>query len=443
MVVRISVLAFILSITGLASAQDYLSLGKTLAEDFFALRFDKVAALFDATMTQGLPASKLAEVRNQILGGTGAFKAITGTRLVEQQGFRVALITCQFEKAALDMSIAFDSNGRVAGLYFVPPRPAVDWSAPPYAAPGRFQERNVTIGTGEWQLPGVLSLPIGTGPFPAVVLVHGSGSNDADETLGPNKPFKDIALGLSSRGIAVLRYNKRTLQYGNRIANNLESFTVKEETIDDATAAAVLLSKMPEIDSGRIYVLGHSLGGMLAPRIAAGTREISGIVIMAGSTRPFDEIIVDQIKYLTGLDEKMTEEEEKQLRATEEAAREIQSPALVPSAVLTVLGAKVPGSYFLDLRNYNQAEVAAALKIPILVLQAERDYQVTLKDFDGWKKTLAGKANVTFKLYPGLTHLFMPSLTPGTGLGTPADYQKPQHVSESVIADIADWIVKQ
>lgn len=110
---------------------------------------------------------------------------------------------------------------------------------------------------------------------------------------------------------------------------------------------------------------------------------------------------------------------------------------------MNLLGTTISGSYFLDLRSYHPAEVAAQLKIPMLILRGERDYQVTSEDFDGWKNALAGKPGVTLKVYPGLFHLFMPSSSPGTGLGTPSDYQKPGHVVEPVIEDIASWIESQ
>jgi hypothetical protein len=180
---------------------------------------------------------------------------------------------------------------------------------------------------------------------------------------------------------------------------------------------------------------------MLAPRIATGDKEVAGIILMAGSTRPLEQSVVEQLKYLATLPGKNGEEAAKLLPAAEEAAKQIQSTTLAPTASINLLGARIPGSYFLDLRDYHPAETAAGLEIPMLVLQGDRDYQVTMKDFEGWKTALAGHSGVTFKTYPGLTHLFMPSAAPGTGPGTPDDYTKPGHVFEAVISDIASWIL--
>ena len=423
-----------------ALAQDYEALGRELVQNLAARQFDKVEARFDDRVAAALPVGKLSATWDTLLGQVGAFRAITGTRVEEQQGYHVAFVTCEFEKASLDTQFAFDSAGRVAGLHFVPTRPKTEWTPPDYARADSFQERQVTVGSGRWQLPGTLSVPGGSGPFPALVLVQGSGPHDQDETIGPNKPFKDLAWGLSSRGVVVLRYVKRTLKYGKESGTDPARLTVMDEVIEDARAGAALLAALPEVNPKRVYVLGHSLGGMLAPRIAEGDAHTAGIIIMAGSTRPFGAIVVEQVKYLAGLHGQPTEAAQKQIQAAEEAAKQIDSPTLTASETVKVLGVSVPGSYFLDLRNYAPAETAARLKIPILVLQGARDYQVTRADFEGWKKALAGESRATFILYPGLTHLFMESAAPGTGPGTPADYDRPSHVSMTVVADIAKWI---
>jgi dienelactone hydrolase len=425
------------------TTSDLESLAKDLTQQSAARRFDLIVTHFDEAMTSAMPAAKLVELWDGLVGQMGAFKSIAGTRVQTVQGYQVVLVTSKFEKATLNVKWVFDSKSRVAGFFVVPVESDAPWTPPDYAKPASFHEQQITVGNAPWQLPGTLTLPNGTGPFPAVVLVHGSGPHDQDEAIGPNKPFKDLAWGLASRNIAVVRYSKRTLQYGKEIKAQGAGLTVDEETVEDARLAVALLAKRPEIDSRRIFVLGHSLGGMLAPRIARGEAQVAGLVMLAGATRPLEQVIVEQLKYIAGLDGKIAPAAQKQIDAAEQSAKEIESPTLAADAKLNVLGTTIYGSYFLDLRSYHPAEVAAQLKIPMLILRGERDYQVTSEDFDGWKKALAGKPEVTLKVYPGLFHLFMPSSSPGTGLGTPADYQKPGHVVEPVIEDIASWIFVQ
>jgi uncharacterized protein len=276
-------------------------------------------------------------------------------------------------------------------------------------------------------------MPVGPGPFPAVVLVHGSGPNDRDETVEAAKPFRDLAWGLASRGIAVLRYEKRTRQHGARLAS-APNFTVREETVDDAVAAAALLRGSEGVDPARVYVLGHSLGAMVVPRIGGQDLKIAGFIVMAGAARPLEDLILEQVTYIASLDGTVSEEEKKQIEGLRQEVAKVK--ALQPGASGTALGA--PASYWLDLKGYKPPEAATALGRPLLVLQGERDYQVTLDNFEAWKKALGDRKDVTFKSYPRLNHLFIE----GEGKSGPAEYQKPGHVAEAVVADIAGWIKK-
>ncbi|HEY3416201.1 MAG TPA: DUF3887 domain-containing protein, partial [Armatimonadota bacterium] len=223
---------------------------------------------FDETMTGALPEAKMKEVWEQLIAQMGAFQGISAVQSSELGDLRVFILTCPFERAAIDLRVAINPKGQVAGLNYQLAASAVPYQTPEYVRAGSFHEVEVTVGSGEWALPGTLSMPEGNGPFPALVLVHGSGPQDRDETIGPNKPFRDIAEGLASQGIAVLRYEKRTKAHGPQFTPEIiAKLTVQEEVVDDALAAVALLRGTAGIDPRRIYVLGHSLGGGIAPRI--------------------------------------------------------------------------------------------------------------------------------------------------------------------------------
>lgn len=389
---------------------------------------------FDARMKQALPAEKLKEFWTALLGQAGVFQRQAGTRTETQGAYQVVFVTTEFEKARVDMQAVFDAQGQVAGLFFVPAQPAPPPggdAGPPYAKKDAFQEKEVTVGSGEWALPGTLTLPVGAGPFPAVVLVHGSGPHDRDETLGPNKPFRDLAWGLASRGVAVLRYEKRTKAHAGSLAK-ISRPTVREEVIDDAVAAVALLRKTALIDPKRVHVLGHSLGGTLIPRIGQADPQIAGLIVLAGTARPLEDVMVEQVSYIASLDGTVSETEKTQIEEFRKQAGQIGE--LKEDSAGAPFG--VPASYWLDLRGYSAPEAAKALQQPLLVLQGERDYQVTMTDFAAWKKALADRKDVTFKSYPKLNHLFME----GEGKSAPAEYQKAGHVAPVVIEDVASWI---
>jgi dienelactone hydrolase len=314
------------------------------------------------------------------------------------------------------------------------------YKSPAYTLPAAFDAQELTVGaSGAWPLPATLTMPKGAGKFPAVVLVHGSGPNDRDETLGANKPFRDLAEGLASQGIAVLRYEKRTKQHGARMVASSPNFTVKEETIDDALAAVALLRQTQGVDAKKIFVLGHSLGGMLVPRIGLADAGVAGFVIFAGATRPLEEAMVRQFEYLAALDGAVSEAERANIEDTKRQAARIKElkAGAAATASAPLLGA--PPAYWLDLRDYNPPQAARSLKRPTLILQGERDFNVMMDDFRNWRAALANHKEVEFKSYPKLDHLFYE----GEGAASGADYASPRNIPKYVIDDIAAWIKKQ
>jgi dienelactone hydrolase len=416
---------------------------ETLAKDLVGALasgdFKKATENFDGTMRNALPAAKLQEVWNSLITQSGPFVEQAGTRRGKILMYDVIFVTCKFERAELDAKVVFDSNKQIAGLFFVPAKTSAPEKPADLVSSDTFSEKEVLVGTGQSALPGTLTLPKVQGPFPAVVLVHGSGPQDRDETIGPSKPFRDLAHGLASRGIAVLRYEKRTKAFPAQMAAIINRLTVKEEVIDDALAAAALLRESSQIDPNKVFVLGHSLGGYLIPRIGKGDSKIAGFIIMAGTARPLEDVVLEQFTYIFSLDGVITDTEKASLEQLKSQIAKVKDPNLSAetSAADSPLG--VPAAYWLDLRGYQPAETAKELTCPMLILQGGRDYQVTDADFQLWKKALSSRKNVEFKFYEGLNHLFIE----GQGKSTPAEYERAGNVSEVVIGDIAGWIKRQ
>jgi dienelactone hydrolase len=389
----------------------------------------------DDTMKTVSPEPKLRETWQNIQALDGPFQKQIGVRATKLDGYDVALVTCQFKQVAMDAKVVFDAKGRVAGLFFVTSHPAANpGEPPPYARTNAFREKEFTVGRGEWKLPGTLALPAtGGGPWPAVVLVHGSGPNDRDETIGANKPFRDLAWGLATKGVAVLRYEKRTRQYADKL--NFAHITVQEETIDDALGATAQLRATDGLDPKRIFVLGHSLGGTVAPRIGRADPNLAGLIILAGAARPFEDLRVEQGRYLLSLNGMPSMQDQASFDALLVEAAKVKRLAAA-DASSTALLLNLPPAYWLDLREHDTLAIVKELKQPLLILQGQRDYQVTEVDFNRWKEALGVQPNVTFKLYPGLNHLFIA----GEGRSTPDEYDQPGHVAEGVVTDIAEWI---
>jgi dienelactone hydrolase len=401
-------------------------------------KFDVAATDFTPEMQKALPPDKLKGVWDSVTTRFGPLQKVVGSRVETHDKFEFVYVSCQFEKGPLDIRLVYSSaDKKLGGLQFVPPKPAIEYKSPAYVDASRFKAREMTVGAGTpYPLPGTLNMPIGDGPFPAVVLVHGSGPHDRDETIGPNKPLRDLADGLASRGIATLRYEKRTRHHGAKLLAT--SVTIKEEVLDDALAAAAQLRQTSGIDGSKVFIVGHSLGANLAPKLATLDPKLAGIVVLAGNARPLEDLIVEQFTYLGKLAGEPDAVVMERVNKIKEQAAKVKDPKLGPDTPVADLPLGVPAEYWLSLRGYEPATVAAGLPMRVLVLSGERDYQVPAVDFEIWSKALAGKPTATLKRYPGLNHLFIE----GTGKPNPEEYMKEGHVAAVVVEDVAEWVGK-
>ncbi len=280
-------------------------------------------------------------------------------------------------------------------------------------------------------------MPAGRGPFPAVVLVSGSGPNDQNTTLGPNHPFLDIARGLAARGIATVRYDKRTLDYARSI--DRRTFTVTQEYVPDALAAIDLLEHESAVDRNRIFVLGYSQGGTYAPLIAKRAPQVAGLILLAAGAEGWIASMVRQMRYQASLPGAVGAESRAQLPQLERIAPVVSSVTALekknPRTIVWVFGPR----YFLSELRYDGVTTARSIPQPLLLLQADRDYQTTIRDnFEVWLKGLHGRKGVTVVRFPNANHLFID----GTGPPSPLEYFKPGQVEPEVITTITSWINK-
>lgn len=429
--------------TSASSAASRVTLARQLSLDFAHARDTAIEGHFDPAMRAGLPASQLPGLWKQLTAKQGSFQRLGTAEQQTVSGHGVVVVVgMTFAHGQVGLEWSFDSAGVVDGLHLVgaPAQSAASsWTAPTYDHPGNFVSRPLQLGHGVLEVPGTLDMPKGPGPFPGVVLVAGSGPANQNEQIdgGPEEPFRDLAVGLASKGIAVLRYDKPTFVRPAAIkAHYAANITAKVTDMADAEAAAQLLMSTPGVDAHRVVLIGHSLGGALAPRIATHVAGLAGLVLLAAPARPLQDYLVSQVRYLLSLQGPLTNAGKAQLQRLGSEVAQVDSPALSAATPSSRLPFGLPAAYWLYLRHYRGPQAAAGLHLPMLILQGGSDYQVPPSDLASWKASLGSHPNVAFELLPKLDHLFVHV----NGPSGPADYMIPAHVAASVITDIATWV---
>jgi dienelactone hydrolase len=424
--------------------------GLTAVEMARAGQFADICDLFAPQLRSLVSADTLQAGWDSEVARLGPITSV-GTPVTEPAGpgLTAVKIPVTGENGALTVIVAVTADCWLAGVQLAAASaagPAEPWQPPPYADPRSFDEQEVTVGSGPLAVLGTLTVPRSAQPAgrPAVVLLPGSGPLDRDSTIGRNKPLKDLAWGLATRGVVVARFDKVAFAHTAQVRQAAE-FTVADEYIPDAVAAVTLLASHPAVDPARIFVAGHSLGGTVAPRVAAAVGSVAGtgpsvagLVILAGGTQPLHWSVVRQISYLASLNPQTAAAAQPVIDAITRQAALVDSPDLSPSTPASELPLGTPAPYWLDLRGYDPVGTAAALNLPLLIVQGGRDYQATVADdLARWQAGLAGRPDVTIMVYEPDNHLFFS----GSGPSSPAEYEAAQHVDPAVVADVAGWLL--
>jgi len=401
-------------------------------------------ARFDSQAQAQLSLEALGGLWTQLTAVSGGFLGYDGeTEKGEQGGYTVLRQRMDMQAADLICTVTLTEEGRIIGLGFAP--------APPEEKPlaAEILEEDITIGEAPWCLPGTLTLPRAQeGPVPAVVLVQGSGPSDRNETLGALTPFRDLAHALASQGIAVIRYDKRTFVYSAELssASDLSTFTVEEEVIQDAIAAGRLLAQDERIDPSQIYLLGHSLGAMLAPRIADESQGLfAGMILACGTDESLLDIMLrqstDAIAALPAGDVRKAQEQV--LELAQEQANALENMTAEEAQRATILGQ--PAYYFWEMAQQPTAsDTLKKLALPTLIINGSRDFQILPQEGQlAWETALDMNAPWLSCLWADVNHLLMQPDAPEGVRGTADEYVIPCTVSPVITEAIGTFVLNE
>lgn len=307
-----------------------------------------------------------------------------------------------------------------------------------------MKSEKIIVGEGSrYPLNGLLTLPEDTSvPVPAVVFVHGSGASNMDEKVGGITPFKDLAEGLADRGIASVRYDKRTHAHPLKLLRDKSRpVTVRVETIEDALLATELARADTRIDPEKVFLVGHSMGAMLAPRIDAEGGNYRGLVMLAGPFRKMEEIMLSQNhEMLENTPALLRPLVKKQVAKLERSFAGLYDLTDEEAQTRKMRGG-VTLYYFKEMGEHPAAMYLEKLEKPLLFLQGSRDFQCRAEvEFAGYQKLMEGKSNATFRLYEGLNHAFVPALY-DTVDKAKQEYAPARHIGADVMDDMAQWIL--
>lgn len=404
---------------------------KAFANDIISGDYDKIKTdyQFVDEMKKVLDNGQLEQSLAPAVAASGKLKEIKEAWVGDKSPqYTNIQVPCDFETQPWNMVVSFDKDGKIGGIHTgVYEEASEDISMPEGV---KETAMNLKVRDG-WELPGIFTQPENKTEYAAVVFVHGSGSSDKDETSGKLKPFQDLAWGLAQKGIASYRYDKISYVYGKELAADPD-FTVYDETVNDAAAAVKMLREQKGIT--KVYVVGHSQGGQMMPAIAEAASP-DGCVMMGAPARGFADTLERQCKFLQSMEKNPTEEV---TASYDQLYQEIEKMKNIDSlgADERVMGQTV--KYMKSILDYDSVKEAEKMAMPVLVLQGEEDYQVTMDDFNIWEDQFKDKQNWEFQSFPGLSHFFMP----GKYEDGANSYLGEKHIPEEVITSIADFIDK-
>lgn len=403
------------------------------AEDVMALftakDYAQLFALSDDTMREQIGTEEnFAAIWAKIEAAFGEYVGYDAVTPADIAGYDAYDVFCTFANATVTLRLVFDADGKLAGLNIA----SYAMRASASDIEGGYVEEDVLLRKGAAdETNGKITLPEGDGPFPCVIMMQGSGATDMNETAYGISVFAELAHMLAREGVASIRYDKYPYAHAD-LAQEDVSFDVDREYAWDAVAAMDLLSSDARI--GDVYLLGHSLGAMIAPRVAAqiGAEKIAGMVLLAGSPLALHEILLRQLRD--------AETDAETIAAYQASFDEMWN--MVEEDLRTHVVAGAPLSYWRNEAAYDYAGKIVEMGRPVFIAQGAKDFQVLpAEGIEAYEAALSGYEGATYMLYNEMNHLLCDM--PGEMTGTVRDYENLSGVSQTLVSDIAQWIFAQ
>lgn len=413
------------ALTELLAKRDFDKFKESISEEFKK-----------ATEGQDLDVFKMLEQE------LGAYKEIVKTEIETQNGYYLTDSTLQFEKGTVDQTIAFNGEMVADGVNYLNMKKDI--------VPEEG-EKEITLdaGTG-YPVKGMIKMPKGEVKA-GIVIVDGSGPNDMNMTLGQNKMMKHLSDQLAEKGFAVLRFNKRTYQYGKELAKiGMQNKTlIKDEFIDDAAEGLKTLAKEQGIPTDKLFILGHSQSGSYLPVINETAGNLAkGYIILSGTPTNIAELSKKQLEKVIeegseNADEEQVKMMKQNIKTNDELLKKIETMSDEELNKPENYPFGIPGVYVKDLMKYDPIKLYNDSKLPIFIRIAEFDKQVPVSELELWKNGLDKNENDSIEEVKGANHMMQPSdgKTKLANLITD-EYQKDAPIVSSVIDDIAAWIEK-
>jgi hypothetical protein len=379
--------------------------------------FEWAAGMFGGVLG-GVGAGRLASTWRGLTIQHGPYERheITGRAVQDDRSLRA--VSLRFATDSQRLSLVFSPYARIVGVDF-PTRDA----RPPSVAEHRLFD--VTLdrdGEDDCPLGATITLPPGDDPVPGVVIVHRSGPLDRDGTVGPNRPYRDLAAGLAAGGVATIRYDKRSLVCD--LARDEQ--TLANVVVADAVAAAARLATVERVSD--VVVFGHGMGGVAAPLVARDA-DVAGLVLAATPARPLPAVLLGTERRKAAADGRITVAERQRL---DFFAEKLNGTAdLGPDDDYYVLGTAT--TFWRDLHAHDVVAAVRERPEPTLALHAGRSFVTNHEDLQRWGEVVPRDA---IHVYPALDHLFM-RVFDGS---LPEAYFFPDTVATRVVDDVASWV---